>query len=170
MEPVAYRISEADHITLMRMFQKRALPRFAMFMAIVVALVFVVAVPLGLPEAGYSAAVTALVIVPTFALFARYVTIPRKAARAFRDYALIREEMTLSLTGEGFAITQASGHVAMAWSDVLMWDENDRILAIHPTGELAYILPKQAIGRDRVDFIRQHLVDYGLSSKGKRRK
>lgn len=170
MHPVAYRISQGDYITLMQMFAARAFPRFAMLIAGVVVIVSVIALAVDAPQAAYSAAVTAALIVPALWLLGRYVIIPRKGARTFRDYALIREEMTLSLSAEGFAIAQASGHVAMAWSDVLMWDESNQILAIQPTSELAYIIPKQAIGDERADFIRQRLTDCGLSRKGKRRK
>jgi len=170
MEPVAYRISQGDYITLMRMFAVRAIPRFVMVMAGVVGVVSLAAVVLDAPEAAYSAAITVVIIVPVLVLLGRYVIIPRKGARTFREYALIREEMTLSLSDEGFAIAQPSGHVAMAWGDLLMWDESDRILAIQPTRELAYIIPKQAIGDERATFIRQKLADHGLPSKGKRRK
>ncbi len=170
MEPVAYRISQGDYIALLRLFAVRAIPRFVMIMAAVVAAVAVVAVPLGAPEAAYSAVATAVIIVPVLLLLARYVIIPLRGGRTFREYALIREEMTLTLSGEGFAIAQASGHVAMTWSDMLLWDESDQIFALHPTRELAYILPKQAIGHDRVALIKQKLTASGLPRKGKRRK
>lgn len=170
MESVSYHIGESDYISFMRMFAVRALPRSAMFIAGVVVVVALVAISLGKPEAGISAAISAVVTLVVFSLLGRYLIIPRKGARTFRDYALIREEMTLTLSENGFAIAQASGHVAMAWGNVLMWDETDQILAIHPTRELAYILPKRAIGTEREDFIRQQLVAHGLLRKGKGRK
>ncbi len=168
--PVSYHISQADYLALMRLFAARALPHFALVMLGLASVMALLGVAAGQIEIGFIAAITLLVTVAVLTILSRLVLIPSRSGRTYREYGLIREEMTLTLSAEGFAIAQPSGSVAMAWGKVVAWDETGQIFAIHPTRQMAYILPKKAIGQERTDFIRQRLAEHGLPNRGKRRK
>lgn len=169
-DPVAYHITLNDYVSFQREAAWRAMPRFIAVMVVLVGIIALAGIALGERGMIGGAVIGWIIVVIGVPLFARYIRIPSVARKTFREYALIREEMTLNLTDEGFSIAQASGHVAMAWSNVILWSENDCMLAIHPNQQMGYILPKDAIGPERVGYIREQLVESGLPSKGKRRK
>ncbi|MBI1401649.1 MAG: hypothetical protein GC147_00355 [Porphyrobacter sp.] len=167
---VTYYITEDDYASFLRLMSARAMPRFALTVAGFVAIVSAAGFLLSEPYVSIGAVAGGLVAIGVTLIVGRNFTIPRNVEKVFSEYALIQEEMTLSVTSEKFSISQASGHVAMLWGKVAMWNENDRVLLIHPNRNLAYILPKQALGSERHEYIKQRLVENGLPHKGKLRK
>lgn len=170
MEPISYHITEDDYVAFQKMIAARGVPRFVLFMVGLVVLASLIVIAAGAPEAILGAATGGLIGATGLPLIARWTIIPIQARRSYREYDLIQQEMTLSLTDEGFAISQASGRVAMTWDSVAIWNENNSLLTLHPTKNLAYILPKHSLGDAHIAFIRQCLGAHGLSTKGKRRK
>lgn len=169
-EAVIYRISKDDYASFLRLMSARAMPRFALAVAGFVAVLSASAILLDEPYLIIGAVAGGLVAIGVTPIVGRNYTIPRNVEKVFSEYALIQEEMTLSVTSEKFSISQASGHVTMLWGKVVMWNENERVLLIHPNRNLAYILPKDALGSERGEYIKQRLAENGLPNKGKPRK
>lgn len=170
IEAVVYYISRDDYASFLRLMSARAMPRFALAVAGFVAVVSAAAFALDERYLIIGAVAGGLVSIGSTPIVGRNYAIPRSVEKVFREYALIQEEMTLTLTSEKFSISQASGNVTMLWDKVLMWNENERVLLIHPSHNLAYILPKEAIGPERGEYIKQRLAENGLPHKGKPRK
>ncbi|MEM7688153.1 MAG: YcxB family protein [Pseudomonadota bacterium] len=100
----------------------------------------------------------------------RYVTVPRFARKAYRDFALIREPIEFSPREDGFTLHQPSAHVDAQWLNMIAWDENEKVFAIYVTRQQAYILPKQQVEAEVIDFVRAGLINSGLIERGARRK
>lgn len=96
----------------------------------------------------------------------RFLMVPRIAKRQWRENHNIREELTLTLNQDGFTIAEPSSHVDARWDQMLKWEESDAILAIFPNSLVAYILPKQQVGPEHIDFARQRLISNGLAQAG----
>lgn len=167
---VVYHISKDDYASFLRLMSARAMPRFALAVAGLVAVVSAAAFLLDEPYLIIGALAGGLVAIAVTPIAGRNYSIPRRVEKVFSEYALIQEEMTLSVTSEKFSISQASGHVTLLWNKVVMWNENERVLLIHPNRNLAYIIPKQALGPERDEYIKQRLVENGLPHKGEPRK
>lgn len=101
------------------------------------------------------------------ALFSvRFWINPRRITCILRKSALLQEPQTLTLSDQGFSIVQPSAHVEMTWGQIKAWDENERVLALYVTGQLAYILPKRQINSGCINAVRGRLVDSGLTVRG----
>lgn len=170
MEPVRYRITQGDYIAFQRLIQARAVPRFVLFMAGVALVVSVIGALLGAPDVAIGAFGGAAIGAIGLPLIARWIIIPIQARKAYGEYDLIKEEMALSLNDESFAISQASGNIEVAWHSVVLWREDDRMLTLHPTRHLAYVLPKAPIGEECIAAVKARLSASGLPRQGKRRK
>lgn len=170
MEPVRYHITQGDYIAFQQLIQARAVPRFVLFMAGLALVVSLVGALLGAPDVAIGAFGGAAIGAIGLPLIARWIVIPIQARKAYREYDLIKEEMALTLGDDSFAISQPSGNIEVSWASVVLWREDDRMLTLHPTSNLAYILPKAAIGEGCIATIKQHLAASGLPRQGKRRK
>ena len=135
-----------------------------------VAALILLAVGAGEPEDAISVAVGGVLGALGMIFLMRFVMIPRQANKAWNEYALIKEEMTLTLHEDSFIIDQKSGHVDSKWTDMIAWDETDLLFAIYLTRQLAYILPKDQVPPSHLDYARQRLLKSGLKKAGKRRK
>ncbi|MEO1222364.1 MAG: YcxB family protein [Pseudomonadota bacterium] len=101
---------------------------------------------------------------------ARFVFVPRYAKRAWRDFALIKEPVELTLSAEGFGMVQPSAHVDAKWEQIIAWDEDSKVFALYVTRQQAYILPKSQLSVGHIDFSRSCLIKSGLIKKGTKRK
>ncbi len=170
MKPACYHITEADFVAFQQLLAARAAPRFAVLMAVVAAVASAIGVILGVPAIAIGAFGGAIVGAIGLPLIARWLVIPRQARKVYREYDLIQEDMTLNLTADGFVISQPSGSVTVGWQSVVLWHENDLLLTLHPTRNLAYILPKAALGEGAIAILKERLVAHGLTRQGKPRK
>ncbi len=170
MEPVRYTISKAQHLAFWKLQFDASLRRGLLILGLVVAALVLVALGAGEAEDAFSAAFGGVLGATIMVVVMRFVMIPRQATKAWNDYALIKEEMTLTLGEESFTIAQKSGHVEAQWADMTTWDETDAIFVMYLTRQLAYLIPKDQVPDAHIDFARQSLADSGLIKAGKRRK
>ncbi|MEL7446276.1 MAG: YcxB family protein [Pseudomonadota bacterium] len=169
-EPVTYRISYEDYLSFSRLHQIRSLKPFVIFMVVLVGVIGVIAWLGGAPEVAFGGVIGAFVAITVLPLVGRYIVIPWQTKRSYREYSMMHEDMTLSLTSDEFRIEQQSGNVAARWDRMAKWDENEDVFLIYPTRNLAYILPKSDIGSARIDYAREQLRASGLMNKGTLRK
>jgi hypothetical protein len=170
VEQVRYRITQNDYIAFQQLLAARAAPRFAVFMALLAAAMSAVGALAGVADIAIGAFGGAVIGAIGLPLIARWLIIPVQARKAYREYDLIKEEMVLSLNEDNFVITQTSGRVAIGWESVVLWRENDLMLTLHPTRQLAYIMPKPALGERPIAYIKERLAAHGLPRQGKQRK
>lgn len=170
MEPVSYQISEQINRRFWELQFNSSLKKGLTILACWVIVLGVIAFALDGLVGAVSIATGGVAAVLVVVLVARYFFLPRNAAKAWRDHALLREEMELSLRDEGFSIKQPSAYVDVQWTDIVAWNESTDLLAIYPTLQMAYVIPKVDIGSEHVDFARGRLIASGLPNKGKRRK
>ncbi len=164
--PISYRISGDDYISFCKLIQGVQVRNFTVFIAALVALIAVFAIVQDRVEFAIGGAIGGLISVLVVPFVMRTVIVPQRAQKAYLEYRLMHEEMTLEVTDDGFSITQASGHVVLRWSDIVYWNENERVVSVHPTQHLGYIFPKEQIGSDHAEFIRRRLAMHGLPEKG----
>jgi hypothetical protein len=170
VEPVSYTISKAQHLAFWKLQFDASLRRGLLILGLVVAALVLLALGAGQAEDAFSVAFGGVLGATIMILAMRFVMIPRQANKAWNEYALIKEEMTLTLGEESFTIDQKSGHVDAKWADMTAWDETDAIFAMFLTRQLAYLLPKDQVSDEHLEFARESLVDSGLAKARKRRK
>ena len=170
MEPVSYHISYEDQLSFAVLHQTRSMKSFTLFIIGLVFFVTLMGYLRDSPSAAIGAAAGGIFALIAMFILARFILVPWHTKRAYRDFKMIQEEMTLSLSDESFTIDQASGNVTAQWENMVKWDENERILAFYPQRQMAYIFPKAALGNDRIAHMRAKMVKSGLPKKGKLRK
>lgn len=167
---VTYCIAYEDQLSFSKLHQLRSVKPYALFLLCLVITASVIGYFTGQPEIAVGAAgggLIALVIVP---LIVRLLFIPIQTKRAYREFKVIQEEMTLSLSANSFSIDQASGSITSPWEHIIKWDENDQVMALYPQRQMAYIFPKVDVGAAHIEFMKERLIESGLTKKGKLRK
>lgn len=170
MKPASYRITEQDQLAFNILHWQATVPKALLYVAIVVAGLLALAFVFDGLDAVMPVMVGGIAGAGIMMLIARYILVPRHAKRAWRDFALIREPIELCVTEDGFKIVQPSAHVNATWEKMIAWDENAKVFAIYVTRQQAYILPKEQIDDEVIDFARKRLMSTGLVQKGKTRK
>ncbi len=170
MGTAEYAIKEKDQIAFGILHFRAALPRFLAMTGVAV---------LGMMALGYcfdgfeallSVGIGGVIGIVLMLSIVRFITVPRFAKRAWRDFALIKEPISLSLHGTGFNLVQPSAHVEALWEKMIAWDEDKLIFAIYVTRQQAYILPKDQVDEEHIDYARERLVESGLVARGTKRK
>jgi len=167
--PVGYSIEEADQVAFNALHFRGSVPRFVLFATLTVGAIMALAYSFDGAMGALSVCIGGVIGIALMLAIVRYITVPRFARKAWRDFALIREPMTLTLHEEGFTLDQPSAHVDGRWSNMIAWDEDVKVFAIYVTRQQAYILPKDQIEADIIDYARARLIDSGLIKRGKRR-
>lgn len=111
-----------------------------------------------------------LSLLPLIFWIAYAFILPRRSAAVFRETVNLREPQTISFDGDGFRVDLKSGHSRYQWSHIAKWDKSGRIMAVYINRLLAYILPKDQIPPEAIAFVRQQLIETGLTKPGKLRK
>ncbi len=170
MEPATYSISQEDHVAFSVMHFYGSFAQFVLVMGLVVVAVTAVLLALFEWTSAYSVIIGGAVGMAVMFVLTRFVTVPRHAKKSWRDFALLREPVELTLSQEGFSMVQPSAEVTAKWDDMIVWNESEHVFAIYITQQQAYILPKQQIPASHIDFARERLIESGLVKKRKRRK
>ncbi|MBV7259990.1 hypothetical protein [Erythrobacter crassostreae] len=167
--PVKYHISQDDYLEFAKLVHAVQIKNLVVFIAGFVALIALVAIFVGDPMLSIGAAIGGICAGTVLFLLSRFIILPWRVGKTYREYSLIQEEMTLSVSETDFSISQRSGSVTAQWSNMVLWNENTHVIAIHPTRQLGYIFPKAQIGSDHAEFIRRRLAMNGLPEKAKAR-
>jgi len=170
MAPAKYTLTEEDQLAFNILHWRGTVPKALLYVGIAVAGMLALAFAVDGLDVVLPVLVGGTVGAAIMLLLARYVMVPRHAKRAYRDFALIKEPVELSVSEEGFAMHQPSAHVDAKWDKMIAWDENAHVFAIYVTRQQAYILPKSQVDDGVVDFARERLMASGLIQKGKARK
>ena len=89
----------------------------------------------------------------------RFVYVPRKARRVFRQQKSFQREFTLSWNADGVHSKDANGGYSSSWSDFTRWKESERIFLLYLSDIQFYMVPKRAFS-DEVELkdFRDHLL------------
>jgi hypothetical protein len=74
----------------------------------------------------------------------RYLYVPWKSRRVFRQQKSFQREFALSWSGEGVHVKDTNGEYSSAWSDFIRWKENDRLFLVYLSDVTFYMVPKRA--------------------------
>lgn len=169
MDPVRYTVSEEIHLAYWTLQFDSSIKRAIVFLCglvVVLAIIaFVIADGISALSVGIGGVIGAVIVT----LATRFIVIPWQAAKSWRDYALLKEEMTITMHEDGFSIEQPSAHVDAKWSSMIAWHETDQLFAMYLNRQLAYVLPKDQVSAAHTDYARRHLIASGLHNKGTRR-
>jgi len=89
----------------------------------------------------------------------RYVYVPWKARRVFRQQKSFQREFTLSWDADGVHSKDANGEYSSGWSDFIRWRENERLFLLYLSDIQFYMIPKRAFsGEMEFKDFRAHLV------------
>ena len=170
--PVEFMIEEGDYLAFNRMIVRRARKKFLILIVLTTALVILAFRWFEGPQSLVD--ILSIIIGGTIGGFATYwlvtaIALKFSVRKSFRQHLLLREGMTFRADAEGFVYSQMSGETRAGWDKLAMWDEDDRIIALQPVPNLAYIVPKRALAQADLDNLRTWLVSSGLERKGKAR-
>lgn len=170
--PQTYQLDESLHTELWRLNARRAaMKQFPIFVGIVLILAGLLYVLGG--NQGKELAIGGLIglcLLPLIFWIAYGFILPRRSAAVFHETVNLREPQTISFDADGFRVDLKSGHSRHEWSHIAKWDESDRIMAVYINRILAYILPKDQVSPEVIGFVRQQLIETGLTKPGKPRK
>jgi YcxB-like protein len=89
----------------------------------------------------------------------RYVYVPRKARKVFRQQKSFQREFSLSWNNDGVRSKDANGEYSTGWSDFIRWKENERLFLLYVSDIQFYMVPKRAFnGEVELRDFRDHLV------------
>ncbi len=170
MEPVIFHITEELHLSFSRLQFARSMPRVSMILIGTALTLVMLAFLVGDPGAAKGVGGGALLGGFGVLLLTRFVLLPRYSRNHYRQFALFREEITLTLGEDAFEMDQSSGRVRMEWTNIQRWIENDELIAVYPSSALAYLFPKSALREEGSIFVRERLSHAALPKEGKKRK
>ena len=170
--PVSFHIEEEDYLAFNRMIVRQSRPKVLIIIAVTTALLIVVFRWFEGPQS--LASVVGLIAGGAIGGLVTYwlttaIALRFSVKKGFRQHQLLHEEMTFLADSDGFTFSQPSGEVRAGWDKLTMWDEDDRIVALQPVTNLAYILPKRALNEADFGNLRQWLTASGLERTGKAR-
>ncbi len=168
--PITFRIGEADYFAFNALVFRRTWSRCLLLGLPGGALV---AVPVAWIEQsvmqGIGLMLVGLAAGGLYTLGMRAFLKPR-VRKAYRETASLQEKLTLFVEDGGIRIEQASGMQRPQWSQLLRWDEDDRVFALYSNRWQAFIFPKQQVSPEVVDFMRDQMKLSGLPRPWKLRK
>ncbi|MBA4044575.1 MAG: hypothetical protein C0471_09185 [Erythrobacter sp.] len=168
--PVTYWIKEDDHFAFNALMFRRTWTR-CLILALPSAAI--VAVPIAWFQRsvmqGIILVVVGVVAAGLYAFGIRLFLRPR-VSKVYRETAALQEEMTLFVEEGGVRIEQASGMHRTKWGNLVRWDEDNHIFTLFINRWQAFILPKQQVHKDVVDFMREQMKQSGLPRPWKLRK
>jgi hypothetical protein len=168
-EPATYRLEMADYLRINRAIYVRQM-RWILPLAIA-------AMAFGSRDALFSGDGRSLWLIPIFGvliaiglLIQPYVFLPRKARTLFREHHAVSEEATLKLSKDGFEIEQASGLHRYKWDHLVRWTETPDMVVVYPSRGLLLWFTKEAVGAERLAYMRERMIASGLATSGQLRK
>lgn len=175
MGPVTFQLSEADDLAFNRLNWRTNWRKTSTIVTLIIVLPLVPAliVLAGGPHSIEIATVASAVIGAVCAAFSAaiyFLYLPHHTAKVWREYALLHESITMTGDADGFTLNQTSAHVTAPWANMVKWDEDRHVFAIHVTSQMAYVLPQSDATAAMIDFSREQLISSGLPKKGKPRK
>lgn len=169
-ESVTYRIEEGDYLAFNALVFRRTWIRCLLLGIPGAALI---AVPVAWIERSFVQGVGLIMV--GLAAGAIYSFVLRlflgpRVRKVYRETASLQEELTLVLAESGLLVEQPSGSHRVEWGQLVRWDENDTVFAVFTNRVQALIFPKQQVGREAIDFMREQMLRSGLNRPWKLRK
>jgi hypothetical protein len=89
----------------------------------------------------------------------RFIYVPWKTRRVYRQQKSLQREFTLSWNADGVQSKNANGEYSVSWSDFIRWKENDRLYLLYLSDIMFSMVPKRAFDSEAdMDDFRNHLV------------
>lgn len=89
----------------------------------------------------------------------RYVYIPWKARRVFRQQKSLQREYSMSWNSDGIQTKSKNGEYSSNWSEFIRWKENENIFLLYISDIQFYMFPKRAFTSEtELNDFRTHLV------------
>lgn len=139
------RFEEQDYVSAQYLNQRPTTGRLIVYAALCVGLLIVAS---GAWSSGYKV-VAIGVAGGTFGaivglLVTRYVYVPWKARRVFREQKSFRREFELSWDSDALTSRDEHGQYRTPWSDFTRWRDNERIFLLNLSDALFHMVPKRA--------------------------
>lgn len=168
--PVSYRIAEGDYHALNALMFRRT---WSLCLLYGLPGAAVIAVPVAWVERSFMLGI-GLILVGLAAgmiyLFVMRLFLRPRGRKVYRESVSLQEEMTVLFDENGLRVEQASGSHRAQWSQLVRWDENEAVFALFTNRVQALIFPKQEVGKEVVDFMREQIKHSGLPRPWKLRK
>ena len=83
------------------------------------------------------------ILLACIAYFVLYfgVFIPWRVKKLYKEYAAIRDPVTVNVLEEGLEFVSEKGHSTMPWADVRKTKSNDSLILVYPNSSIYHILP-----------------------------
>ena len=89
----------------------------------------------------------------------RYVYIPWKARRVFRQQKSLQREYSMSWNADGIQTKNKNGENSSSWSEFIRWKENENLFLLYISDIQFYMFPKRAFTNEtELNDFRAHLV------------
>lgn len=89
----------------------------------------------------------------------RYIYVPWKARRVFRQQKSLRREFTLAWSEQGVYSKDSNGEYSSSWGDFLDWKESDQLFLVYISDINFYMIPKRAFAdKAGLEDFRNYLV------------
>ena len=153
-------LEEQDYLNAQRLHRRWSKRKSIIIISLVI-LVIVLCLALwcqgALPIAG---GIIGGLIGGTFAgAITRYVYIPWKARRVFRQQKSLQREYTMSWNADGIQTKSKNGENSSSWSDFIRWKESENLFLLYISDIQFYMFPKRAFSNEsELNDFRAHLV------------
>jgi hypothetical protein len=92
----------------------------------------------------------------------RYVYVPSRHRRIFRQQKNLHVPYELSWSDTGFVATSERGSVRTAWTDVIKCRENEKLLLLYLSDVMFHILPKRSFPDDATGAQIREFIEHSL--------
>lgn len=89
---------------------------------------------------------------------ARKLGIKRSAAKLLRKNPILQKEFKMEVSEQGLQTSADGLHTQLAWSNVIRWQESERLFLLYNTTRVYSIVPKRAFAPDEADRFRELLT------------
>jgi hypothetical protein len=172
-EPVSYRLELKDYVRLNRDICARTIGR--PFAITIIASYIAITIISSLSSHKLEIMPDTISFVSAFIIFlvtilSLYFIIPIRSKTLFREQRSLSEDILLVLHEDGLEFRQESGNFRVKWQHLVKWIEQRDIIAVFPSSAVMIWFTEQAIGIERMAYIRDQLALSGLPKPGKLRK
>jgi hypothetical protein len=165
---ITIQLNEQDYLDAQRLHRRSSEVRF--WVALAVAVLAFASVLIGdlkppLPEGFFSSHAGPLAIMLAVGILLvvfRYVYIPSRHRRIFRQQKNLHVLYELSWSDTGFVATSERGSVRTAWTDVVKCRENEKLLLLYLSDVMFHILPKRSFPDDATSAQIREFVEHSL--------
>jgi hypothetical protein len=135
-----FRISEDDYVATHKLCARLTKRQWVINLSI--GLVLVLMAVFG-PPALQVGALVGLIVGGLVTAVTHLVVVPNQVRQHYRNYQVIKEEVTLDLQDNGIRYSSDSGVAVLTWDKILKWRENEKFVLIYLMPSLYYIVPKE---------------------------